>query len=91
MMLYPGLAEGGWQEHRQPLPPGSTLLLYTDGLVERRGEDIDAAIERLGTLLAAGAGTPLARLTHELTVSMAGEDPADDVALLALRCPGPSG
>ncbi|MER7781946.1 SpoIIE family protein phosphatase [Streptomyces sp. ZG43] len=91
MMLYPGLAEGGWQEHRQPLPPGSTLLLYTDGLVERRGEDIDAAIERLGTLLAAGAGTPLARLTHELTVSMAGEDPDDDVALLALRCPGPPG
>ncbi|MHC8563094.1 SpoIIE family protein phosphatase [Streptomyces albidoflavus] len=91
MMLYPGLAEGGWQEHRQPLPPGSTLLLYTDGLVERRGEDIDAAIERLGALLAAGAGTPLARLTHELTVSMAGEDPDDDVALLALRCPGPPG
>ncbi|MET7505751.1 GAF domain-containing SpoIIE family protein phosphatase [Streptomyces albidoflavus] len=89
MMLYPGLAEGGWQEYRQQLPPGSTLLLYTDGLVERRGEDIDAAIERLGTLLAAGAGTPLARLTHQLTVSMAGEDPDDDVALLALRCPGP--
>ncbi|MFE1146923.1 SpoIIE family protein phosphatase [Streptomyces albidoflavus] len=89
MMLYPGLAEGGWQEYRQPLPPGSTLLLYTDGLVERRGEDIDAAIERLGTLLTAGAGTPLARLTHQLTVSMAGEDPDDDVALLALRCPGP--
>ncbi|MFE1607753.1 SpoIIE family protein phosphatase [Streptomyces albidoflavus] len=91
MMLYPGLAEGGWQEYRQPLPPGSTLLLYTDGLVERRGEDIDASIERLGTLLSAGAGTPLARLTRQLTVSMAGEDPDDDVALLALRCPGPHG
>lgn len=89
MMLYPGLAEGGWQEHRQPLPPGSTLLLYTDGLVERRGEDIDAAIERLGTLLTAGARTPLPRLTHELVVAMAGEEPDDDVALLALRCPGP--
>ncbi|MGV9656991.1 GAF domain-containing SpoIIE family protein phosphatase [Streptomyces koyangensis] len=89
MMLYPGLAEGGWQEYRQPLPPGSTLLLYTDGLVERRGEDIDAAIERLGTLLAAGARTPLPRLTHELVVAMAGEEPDDDVALLALRCPGP--
>ncbi|PAX84830.1 protein serine phosphatase [Streptomyces albidoflavus] len=89
MMLYPGLAEGGWQEYRQALPPGSTLLLYTDGLVERRGEDIDEAIERLGALLAAGTGTPLARLTHQLTASMAGEEPDDDVALLALRCPGP--
>ncbi|MFB6598221.1 SpoIIE family protein phosphatase [Streptomyces diastaticus] len=86
MMLYPGLDEG-WHEHRQPLPPGSTLLLYTDGLVERRGEDIEAGVERLGAFLTEGADLPLERLTGELTHRMAGEEPGDDVALLALRVP----
>ena len=33
--------------HAIALAPGSTLLLYTDGLVERRGEDIDVGIDRL--------------------------------------------
>ncbi|WP_436738349.1 SpoIIE family protein phosphatase [Streptomyces sp. BBFR102] len=88
MLLYPGLGEG-WREHRRTLPPGSTLLLYTDGLVERPGQDIEAAVERLGALLAAGADTPLRRLAGELAVSMTGEDPDDDVALLVLRVPAP--
>ncbi|MFE0331739.1 PP2C family protein-serine/threonine phosphatase [Streptomyces sp. NPDC058960] len=35
------------EDHTAPLPPGSTLALYTDGLVERRAYGIDPGIERL--------------------------------------------
>ncbi|UUU36415.1 SpoIIE family protein phosphatase [Streptomyces sp. CA-210063] len=38
-------------DHTVPLPPGSTLALYTDGLVERRAQGIDPGIERLATAL----------------------------------------
>jgi serine phosphatase RsbU (regulator of sigma subunit) len=40
-------------DHTVPLPPGSTLALYTDGLVERRAQGIDPGIRRLATALAA--------------------------------------
>ncbi|MEU5184375.1 GAF domain-containing SpoIIE family protein phosphatase [Streptomyces longwoodensis] len=39
-------------DHRVPLPAGSTLAMYTDGLVERRAQGIDPGIERLATALA---------------------------------------
>ncbi|MFI5570315.1 PP2C family protein-serine/threonine phosphatase [Streptomyces sp. NPDC051740] len=38
-------------DHTERLPPGSTLALYTDGLVERRARGIDPGIERLATAL----------------------------------------
>ncbi|WP_189857201.1 PP2C family protein-serine/threonine phosphatase [Streptomyces poonensis] len=39
-------------DHTVPLPPGSTLALYTDGLVERRAQGIDPGIQRLASALA---------------------------------------
>ncbi|NEC53987.1 SpoIIE family protein phosphatase, partial [Actinospica acidiphila] len=39
-------------DHTERLAPGSTLALYTDGLVERRAQGIDPGIERLGSALA---------------------------------------
>ncbi|WP_436848168.1 PP2C family protein-serine/threonine phosphatase [Streptomyces collinus] len=42
-----------YEEHTAELPPGSTLVLYTDGLVERRAHGIDPGIELLGRSLAA--------------------------------------
>ncbi|MEA2124767.1 MAG: hypothetical protein QOI80_1549, partial [Solirubrobacteraceae bacterium] len=70
------------------LEPGATLLLYTDGLTERRGEDMDAALERLRASLAAHAGEPLPALLDRAVRDAGPVAPADDVALVALRFTG---
>ncbi|MFF9282885.1 PP2C family protein-serine/threonine phosphatase [Streptomyces griseosporeus] len=83
----------GTREHHVPRPqaglsykPGDILVLYTDGLIERRGEDIDVGLERLITALAQDrtlapdplADALLARLDVEGGVS-------DDIALVVIR------
>ena len=72
-------------QHKQGevrLEVGDTLLLYTDGLVERRGETIDVGIDRLAERLSAGAPVPDA-ICESIVDALEG-DLADDVALLAL-------
>jgi serine phosphatase RsbU (regulator of sigma subunit) len=69
---------------RDVLPPGSTLLLYTDGLIERRGEVLDASMDRLRRYTAALAGAPLDVFCDELILKF-GADSTDDIALLAVR------
>lgn len=77
-------------EHRpdgtEPLPPRSTLLLYTDGLVEVPGSDLDTGLGRLRRHALALADEPLDRLCDEL-LSRTPAGTTDDVALLALRLP----
>jgi anti-sigma regulatory factor (Ser/Thr protein kinase) len=76
----PGLpVEGSFR-----LAPDSTLLLFTDGLVEQRGVSIHEGLERLETL-AADRGQDVEALCEKLLGSMVGDDTADDVALLAIR------
>ena len=76
------------------LAPGATLLLYTDGLVERRGEHLDVGLERLreelGSLVAGpgrggGARTDLSLLCDEVLERMVPGGREDDVALVAVR------
>ncbi|CAL9608391.1 hypothetical protein SUDANB6_05598 [Streptomyces sp. enrichment culture] len=69
---------------RDRLPAGSTLLLYTDGLVERRDESLDDALARLRRHTAALARAPLDTFCDELLIWL-GADSADDIAVLALR------
>jgi anti-sigma regulatory factor (Ser/Thr protein kinase) len=67
-------------------PAGGVLLLYTDGLVERRGETIDQGFERLAT--AANAAASADRLTFaDHVYARLIQDVAleDDVALLAIE------
>jgi serine phosphatase RsbU (regulator of sigma subunit) len=68
------------------LPPGSTLLLYTDGLVERRGEALDEGMARAVRALAAGRALPPGELAGVLTRELLGDAPDDDVAFLLYRC-----
>ncbi len=67
------------------LPPGGTLVLYTDGLVERRDADIDVGL----TALALAAGSMEADLDtfcRRLLTQLGGAGPqADDIAVVALR------
>ncbi|MDO8186938.1 SpoIIE family protein phosphatase [Conexibacter sp. JD483] len=67
-------------------PPGTTLVLYTDGLVERRGEVIDAGLERLRLAVPAGAGADAA--CARIVSALAADARRDDVALVVLRLPG---
>jgi PAS domain S-box-containing protein len=66
------------------LDAGSTLLLFTDGLVERRGSSILDGLTRLKTL-AADPGEDLEVLCDHLLDSMVTDEVSDDIALLALR------
>ncbi|EKX63284.1 SpoIIE family protein phosphatase [Streptomyces ipomoeae] len=67
-----------------PYGPGDTLLLYTDGLIERRHEDIDTSLLRLTHIPAAGPCTPDQLLDHLLS-ELAPAAPEDDIALVAAR------
>ncbi|MFD9119783.1 PP2C family protein-serine/threonine phosphatase [Streptomyces bottropensis] len=73
-------------DHTVPLPPGSTLALYTDGLVERRAQGIDPGIERLASTL---EGLPSAMLDDDVAESadrllqpLLDDEHEDDVCLL---------
>ena len=79
-------AEAIYEESVHRLEPGATLLLYTDGLVERRGASITEGLDRLCTAAAAMAGEDLERLCdHLLTTMIEPHHLADDVALIAVR------
>jgi PAS domain S-box-containing protein len=72
-------------EHVVLLEPGSTVLLYTDGLVERRDRDLDAGAKELCAVLQGCADLPLDRLCDEILERLFLPDAQDDVAMLALR------
>ena len=72
-------------EQAVTLAPGSTVLLYTDGLVERRGEDIDVSIERLRVALVDVQDQPLAEAVDRLLADLLPREPDDDVVVLAMR------
>ncbi|MGW3152195.1 MULTISPECIES: PP2C family protein-serine/threonine phosphatase [Streptomyces] len=69
-----------------PYTPGDTFVLYTDGLIERRGEDIDAGLQRLTDALARHARHGPERLADALLAHLGVSSGArDDIALLVLR------
>jgi serine phosphatase RsbU (regulator of sigma subunit) len=67
---------------------GATLLLYTDGLVERPGSDLDAGMDRLNRLAAELVHLPLEELCDQLLDRLVDGRPSDDVALVAVRHEG---
>jgi PAS domain S-box-containing protein len=77
-------------EARVTLPPRATLLLYTDGLVERRRVSLDFGIARAAKLVQDGRYVALDDLASQTMSAMApGGGYQDDVALLLYRHPAP--
>jgi anti-sigma regulatory factor (Ser/Thr protein kinase) len=72
-----------YEERTAWLEPGMTALLYTDGLVERRGERLDAGLARLREAVA-GGGAPDALVAAALEATEA-HAADDDVTLVAVR------
>jgi serine phosphatase RsbU (regulator of sigma subunit) len=80
-----GVGHGARGEEEQHLAEGARLLLYTDGLVERRAERIDLGLEALRAVVAS-APAGLDALCDTVLAAMAPHDGwPDDVALLAAR------
>jgi serine phosphatase RsbU (regulator of sigma subunit)/anti-sigma regulatory factor (Ser/Thr protein kinase) len=72
-----------YDEVEEPLESGATLLMYTDGLVEQRGEDLERGFARLRDAVAGGPAELDALCDHILRQTAPGG--SDDVTLLALR------
>ncbi|MBB1243778.1 SpoIIE family protein phosphatase, partial [Streptomyces durbertensis] len=89
--LFPGLLLGIDPDADYPtaeisLPPGAVLALYTDGLVEHPGTDIDDAIADLADQLAAADPGDLDALADNLIHHAEHTAPRhDDIALLLMR------
>jgi len=67
------------------LPVGTILVLYSDGLVERRGESIDDGLDRLRVAVAGGPREPEQLVEHLLEQLVGSGERGDDIALLAVR------
>ncbi|MDZ5620063.1 PP2C family protein-serine/threonine phosphatase [Nocardioides bizhenqiangii] len=80
-----GVGASSYRSTTFTMPPGSTLVAYTDGLVERRGEDIDTGIRRLVDAARRHGHEPVDDLLTSLLTALRGAGAADDIAMLALR------
>jgi serine phosphatase RsbU (regulator of sigma subunit)/GGDEF domain-containing protein len=70
------------------LPPGSTLLLYTDGLVETRHTDLDNDLARMRSAAQPLVALPANDLCDMLIAAMVPPHTPDDATLLTIRLPG---
>lgn len=79
-----GTGIGGYEAAALPITPEQTVLLYTDGLVERRSEDIDTSLARLAALrMTTGAG--VSDVVDAVCNGLDAQHAEDDVAVLAAR------
>ncbi|MFJ2090665.1 SpoIIE family protein phosphatase [Streptomyces sp. NPDC087901] len=78
-----GTGFGGYRTTRLECGPGTVLFMYTDGLVERRGEDIDVSVGRLKGLTLPESGG-LEELLDEV-LDRFGPGAEDDIAVMASR------
>jgi serine phosphatase RsbU (regulator of sigma subunit) len=82
--LLLGAGPGRYPAMDTQLPAGSVLALYTDGLIERPGEDIGTGMSRLARALAAGPARSPDDLCDSVLATLA-PCPRDDIALLIAR------
>lgn len=78
------------RDHSHAVPLGATLLLYTDGLIETRSEGLDTGQQRLLHTLSNHHDLELGELLDAVLADMVGDQPGDDVAVLAVRFHDPT-
>lgn len=84
-----GITGGSWRrEHTEVVPRGSTVLLCTDGLVERRDASLDVGVERFVRAVEAARGHALDDLCDAVLLQLVPRQAPDDVALLGVRLHG---
>ncbi|MFD7232818.1 SpoIIE family protein phosphatase [Streptomyces sp. NPDC059881] len=83
----PPLGLGGlpFENVEVTLPEGSLLVMYTDGLIESRTQDIDQGIARLRRTLTQAFSSSLEDLCNSVIAAVPPENPTDDIALLIAR------
>jgi serine phosphatase RsbU (regulator of sigma subunit) len=86
--IVPGAARS---DQRIELAPGSTLILYTDGLIERREEELDCSLARLLAVVERNGGKPLPDVLDAVIQELVEGRLSDDVAVLAVRVRHPDG
>jgi PAS domain-containing protein len=89
-LLLGVLAHIDRQESQAVLEPGGTLLLYTDGLIERRGESLDEGLTALKSAIDRFSDLPLPQMCDQVLAELLPDELDDDVAVVAvrLRTPG---
>jgi serine phosphatase RsbU (regulator of sigma subunit) len=79
-----GVATTSYESTTFVMEPGSALVAFTDGLVERRDEDIEIGLQRLANA-ATPSDRPLDVLLTEILADLTHEQSEDDTAILAFR------
>lgn len=80
-----GIGSSAYAATTFTLPVGASLICFTDGLIERRTENIDTGMRRLEDTAIPLAKQPLGSLLTSVLDSMRDESTADDIAMLAIR------
>ncbi len=81
-----GVEDGQYETFHRQLPADSIVILYTDGLIERRGESLDVGLERLQRAACGGPEEP-ARLCDRILAQLleTGAQRYDDVTAVVAR------
>ncbi|WP_199516745.1 PAS domain S-box protein [Nucisporomicrobium flavum] len=71
---------------RSALAPGSLIVLYSDGIVERRGDTLENGIERLARAATPFAGCPISDIAEQILAAMNDDDSTeDDTVIVCVR------
>jgi serine phosphatase RsbU (regulator of sigma subunit) len=81
-----GIEPAAYHEFSEPIASGEHLILYTDGLIERRGESLDVGMSRLAQAAESGPSDPESLCRHLLTGALPGERRLyDDVTIVVVQ------